>query len=116
MTVILQLILGVLIEIVHNWKRTAIVYFSSIVGGSLFITVLRPHIYAVGASAGVYGLLFSHLSSIILNWNETDKKFCRFFWLLFYITFDVSFSLYLEIADKVYMNVINFYVRLLRSI
>lgn len=107
MTIFMQLMLGVLLEMVHNWRRTAIVYFSSIIGGSLFVTVLRPHIYAVGASAGVYGLLFSHLSTIILNWKETDRKFCRFFFLLFYIAFDVSFSLYLEIVVGAYLNVMN---------
>lgn len=99
------MILGVLLEIVHNWKRTAIVYCASVLGGSLFITVLRPHIYAVGASAGVYGLLFAHFSTVILNWNETDRKFWRFFGLLFYIIFDVSLSLYLEIAANAYLNV-----------
>ncbi len=100
------MILGVLIEIVHNWKRTAFIYFASALGGSLFITVLRPQIYVVGASAAVYGLLFSHLSTMILNWNEIRRKFCRFFWLLSYIIFDVSFSLYLEIAAKAYLQVI----------
>lgn len=103
----MQLILGVLLEIVHNWKRTAIVYFASVLGGSLFITVLRPQIYVVGGSAAVYGLLFSHLSTILLNWNEIRGKFCRFFWLFFYVFFDASFSLYLEIAAKAYINVIS---------
>lgn len=104
--IIFQLILGILLEMFQGWKRIAIIYFSSILGGSLFITVLRPHIYAVGASAGVYGLLFSHLSTIILNWNETNRKFSRLFWLLLYIIFDVSLSLYLELVPKVHLNVI----------
>lgn len=81
----LQAILGVLLEIVHNYKRISVVYLTSVLGGSLFMTVLSPRTYVVGASGGVYGLLGSHLSTIILNWNQMDWKRCRLFWLLFYI-------------------------------
>jgi len=70
---------------------------ASVLGGSLFISVLGPNTYGVGASAGVYGLLFSHLSTIILNWNEMDRKCCRLFWLLLYITFDIGSSLWIEL-------------------
>lgn len=103
--VIFQLILGVLLEIVHHWKRIAIIYLSSILGGSLFITVLSPQTYAVGASAGVYGLLFSHLSTIIINWNEMDRKACRLFWLLAYLTFDIGLSVLNEFYVKKDSNV-----------
>lgn len=91
--VTLQLILGVLLEIVHSWSRIAIIYFTAVVGGSLFITLLSPHNYVVGASAGVYGLLFSHLSTIILNWKEMDKKAARLCMLAFYIIVDVAMNL-----------------------
>ncbi|KAJ6643860.1 Rhomboid-related protein 1, partial [Pseudolycoriella hygida] len=103
--VIFQLILGVLLEIVHGWKRIAIIYVSSIVGGSLFISVLSPGTYAVGASAGDYGLLFSHLATIIINWNEMDRKCCRLFWLIFYIAFDVGLNLYSELILQTKSNV-----------
>lgn len=54
------------------------------------MTVLSPRQYVAGASAGVYGLLFSHLATIILNWNEMDRKCCRLFWLLVYIVLNFS--------------------------
>ncbi|KAG4074635.1 hypothetical protein HA402_004506 [Bradysia odoriphaga] len=95
--VIFQLILGVLLEIVHGWKRIGIIYVASVLGGSLFITVLNPQTYAVGASAGVYGLLFSHLSTIIINWNEMDRKCCRVFWLLAYLIYDIGYSVYVDV-------------------
>ncbi|KAG4073218.1 hypothetical protein HA402_013478 [Bradysia odoriphaga] len=88
---LLQIILGVLLEIVHHCKRIAVIYFASVLGGSLFVTILSPGTYVIGASAGIYGLLFSHLSTIILNWNEMDWKACRLFWLILYIV--VNFSL-----------------------
>lgn len=103
--VIFQSILGILLEIVHNWKRVAIIYLSSVLGGSLFISVLSPESYAVGASGGVYGLLFSHLSTIIINWNEMDRKCCRLFWLLFYLIFDIGYTLYAELFVKTDSNV-----------
>lgn len=85
------MILGILLEIVHHCKRIATIYFASVLGGSLFVTVFSPGTYVIGASAGIYGLMFSHLSTIILNWNEMDRKLCRLFWLVLYIV--VNFSL-----------------------
>lgn len=96
--VVFQMILGVLLEIVHGWKRIGIIYLASVLGGSMFITVLSPQTYAVGASAGVYGLLFAHLSTIIINWNEMDRKCCRVFWLLAYMTYDIGYSIYVDVV------------------
>jgi len=102
--VIFQLILGCLLEIVHHWKRIFIIYMASVLGGSLFITALGPTSYGVGASAGVYGLLFAHLSTIILNWAEMDKKCCRLFWLLFYIALDIGINSWVKFGLKYETN------------
>lgn len=96
----MQLILGVLLEIIHSWKRIAVIYLASVLGGTLFISVLHTGVYTVGASAGVYGLLFSHISTILLNWNEMDRKCCRVFWLLLYIVFDVGLNIYSELRTQ----------------
>ncbi|KAG4071613.1 hypothetical protein HA402_011767 [Bradysia odoriphaga] len=88
LTILLQLMFGVLLEIVHNWLPIAVIYFSSVIGGSLFITLFSPNSYAVGASAGVYGLLSSHLSSIILDWNDWNMKMLRLALVVFYICLD----------------------------
>lgn len=85
--VVFQLILGILLEIVHGWKRISIIYFLSVVGGSLFATLLDPESYAVGCSGAVYGLLLAHMSTIIINWNEMDRKCCRVFCLSAFICF-----------------------------
>ncbi|XP_037040919.1 rhomboid-related protein 1-like [Bradysia coprophila] len=103
--VIFQLIVGVLLEIVHGWKRIGIIYVSSVLGGSLFITVLSPQSYVVGASAGVYGLLFSHLSTIIINWNEMDRKCCRVFWLLAYVFYGIGRSVYVNVILNTQTNI-----------
>ncbi len=90
---IMQLFCGVTLEFVHRWKRISTIYLASILGGSLFISVLDSSRYTVGASAGVYGLLFSHLATMTLNWNEMEKKWCGLTSLLIYIFIDVGLSL-----------------------
>lgn len=92
--------LGVLLEIIHNWTRVAVIYIASVVGGSLFITLLSPNNYAVGASAGMYGLLFSQLSTIILNWKEMDKRSIRLCMLLLYIIADICINFQLTPDDS----------------
>lgn len=103
--IILQLILGIILEIIHDSKRIAIIYLASVFGGSLFISVLDNKSYTAGASAGGMGLLFSHLSTIILNWNEMNRKCCRLFWLLLYIGLEIGLSFYLGFFVKDGANV-----------
>lgn len=98
--VVIQLLLGVFLEIVHLWKRIAIIYLASVVGGSLCATVLQNDTYSVGASAGVFGLVFSHLATIILNWNEMDRKFSRLFCVLLYVTYNVASPVYKQLVLK----------------
>lgn len=88
--------LGVILEIDHSCARVAIIYLSSIMGGSLFVSAFAPKYYTAGASAGVYGLFFSHLSMILLNWNEMDRKRFRLLWLTLYVTLDAGSCLYFE--------------------
>lgn len=101
----MQLILGVFLEIVHQWKRISIIYLASVFGGSLATTVLENTSYAVGASDGVMGLLFSHLATIILNWNEMDRKFSRLFCVALYVVYDVCTDLYRELVEERGLNV-----------
>ncbi|KAJ6637849.1 Protein rhomboid [Pseudolycoriella hygida] len=103
--VIMQLILGVFLEIVHKWKRIGIIYLAAVFGGSMCTTVLDNEYYAVGASAGVMGLLFSHLATIALNWNEMDRKFTRLFCISLYIVYDVGTDLYSALILKEENNI-----------
>ncbi|KAG4066197.1 hypothetical protein HA402_008941 [Bradysia odoriphaga] len=102
---VMQLILGVFLEIVHEWKRIAIIYLASGFGASLCVTVLANTSYGVGASGAVMGLLFSHLATIILNWNEMERKFSRFFCLALYIIYDVGTDVYMEAFLGIRSNV-----------
>lgn len=78
---------------VHHCKRISLIYLASVWGGALFISVLDNR-YTVGASGGVYGLAFSHLATITLNWNEMDRKCCGLFSLSMYFVYDAGFALF----------------------
>ncbi|KAJ6641126.1 Rhomboid-related protein 1, partial [Pseudolycoriella hygida] len=103
--VTMQLFLGLFLEIVHKWKRIGTIYLASVFGGSLCLTVLSNRGYAVGASAGVMGLVFSHLATIVLNWNEMDRKFTRIFCVSLYIFYGVGKNVYAELILKDETNI-----------
>ncbi|KAJ6641140.1 Protein rhomboid [Pseudolycoriella hygida] len=97
--VVMQLILGSFLEIVHKWKRIGTIYLASIFGGSLCTTILDNKRYSIGASDGSMGLLFSHLATIALNWNEMDRKFTRLFCVSLYIVYSISKDVYAAVKD-----------------
>lgn len=86
---IMQLILGCLLEVIHHWKRVGLVYLAGVLFGTLASSVVQPWTFLVGASGGVYALLIAHLATIVLNWNEMGCAFFRCFLLLAYIAFDI---------------------------
>lgn len=89
--VVIQLVFGIFLEIVHNWKRVATIYLVSVFGGSLFISVL-DNAYVVGASGGVYGLLFSHFATIVLNWHEMENKYGEIIYICIYFGINLARS------------------------
>lgn len=95
-----QIVIGVFLEIVHGWKRVSIIYLASVFGGSLFVSLADRYSYSYGASSGVYGMIFSHLASLILNWNEVNRKFARLFCILFYAMQDMTVTFYYEIETE----------------
>lgn len=67
---VVQILLGIPLEMVHRWWRVLIVYVAGVVAGSLATSVSDPRVYVAGASGGVYALITAHLATIILNWSE----------------------------------------------
>jgi len=64
--VVIQIVLGVLLEMVHKWKAVLAIYFAGVLAGSLATSISQPFNYLAGASAGVYALIAAHLSTVIL--------------------------------------------------
>ncbi|XP_075227208.1 rhomboid-related protein 3-like [Lycorma delicatula] len=64
--VIVQIMLGIPLEMVHRWWRVFIIYLAGVLAGSLGTSVFNPETSLVGASGGVYAIITAHLSTIIL--------------------------------------------------
>lgn len=66
MNLIIQIFLGVALELVHCWWRVALVYTAGVVAGSMGTSITNPRIFLAGASGGVYALITAHIATIIM--------------------------------------------------
>ncbi|EEB13444.1 conserved hypothetical protein [Pediculus humanus corporis] len=102
---LVQIMLGIPLEMVHHWWRVLFVYLAGVVAGSLATSVSDPSIYLAGASGGVYAIMAAHVASIIMNW--TEKRFAWVQLLIFIILAitDVGTAIYnryiLDVNDQV---------------
>ena len=67
--ILIQLVLGVPLEMVHGWWRVMLVYVSGVLAGSLWTSVIKPDRFLAGASGGVYAVLTAHLGTVIMNYR-----------------------------------------------
>ena len=70
-TLLLQLVLGLPLEMVHGSTRLGLIYTAGVLAGSLSTSVLDPGVCLVGASGGVYSLLAGHTANILTNFSDT---------------------------------------------
>lgn len=91
---VVQILLGIPLEMVHGWWRVLLVYLAGVVAGSLGTSVSDPRVYLAGASGGVYAIIAAHLASICMNWAE--MQFGIFHLLIFIIltVVDVGTAVY----------------------
>ena len=61
MVLLVQLVLGILMEMVHGSLRIALIYLTGVITGSLSSSVFSP------GSGGCYSLLGAHLAKLVLN-------------------------------------------------
>lgn len=66
MNLLIQIMLGVALELVHHWWRVALVYIAGVIAGSMGTSLTSPNIYLAGASGGVYALITAHIATIIM--------------------------------------------------
>lgn len=74
---IVQLIVGLPLEMVHGSTRIGCVYIAGVLAGSLGTSVFDPEVYLVGASGGVYALLAAHLANVMLNYHNMEYGIIR---------------------------------------
>lgn len=63
----MQILLAIPLEFEQNHGRVAAVYFGGSILGGCGVMVFGPKILVVGASAGVYSLLLSHIPHTVIN-------------------------------------------------
>ncbi|KJH43022.1 peptidase, S54 family [Dictyocaulus viviparus] len=91
--VLAQLLLGIPLELVHQW-RVIVIYLAGVLSGSLLVSVVDRNVFLAGASGGVYALLAAHLAELIINWSEMEFNWIRAIVLSIMVASDAAISLY----------------------
>ncbi|CAI2723327.1 unnamed protein product [Schistosoma spindalis] len=74
---LLQVVLGLLLEIVHKFWRVGLVYLLGVIAGSLAHSVSDPFVLLAGASGGCYALIGAHLATVIMNWDIMQEGWLK---------------------------------------
>lgn len=67
--VVIQIILGIPLEMVHSW-RVIVIYLAGAVGGALVHSVFDRSGVLLGASGSDFALYAAHISVVVMNWRE----------------------------------------------
>ncbi|XP_011059615.1 PREDICTED: protein rhomboid isoform X4 [Acromyrmex echinatior] len=91
---LVQIMLGVPLEMVHKWWRVLIIYIAGVLAGSLGTSVSDPTVYLAGASGGVYALITAHVATIIMNWSQMEFAVLQLLVFLVITSVDVGQAVY----------------------
>lgn len=89
---LVQAILGVLLELVHRWWRVLIIYLAGVGTGALLHSIFTPGAYLAGASGGVYAIEYAHLGNLFLNWSEMEANWIQLIVMLLIISLDLGYA------------------------
>lgn len=92
--VIVQLCLGVPLELIHKWWRVGLLYLAGVAAGSLAASIADPKSFLAGASGGVYALIAAHLSNVVLNFSEMEYAWVRLLGLITFAASDIGIAVY----------------------
>ncbi|CAG9861705.1 unnamed protein product [Phyllotreta striolata] len=67
--VVVQVLIGVPLEMVHSW-RMMVIYFGGGVAGAVMHSVCSRGVGLIGSSGAVYSFYTAHISAVIMNWRE----------------------------------------------
>lgn len=103
--ILVQIMLGIPLEMIHGWWRVLIVYLSGVVFGSLATSLFDPCVKLAGASGGVYSLITAHIGAIIMNWKEMTFPLIQLLVFILIIGVDVGTAIYnrytLDLRDNI---------------
>uniref|UniRef100_A0A6A7FS57 rhomboid protease n=1 Tax=Hirondellea gigas TaxID=1518452 RepID=A0A6A7FS57_9CRUS len=95
---LVQLLLGLPLEMIHGSSRIGAIYMAGVLAGSLGTSVFNSKVFLVGASGGVYALMSAHLANILLNYANMQFAVVRLVGIIFVASFDVAFAIYNQYA------------------
>ncbi|KAG4073431.1 hypothetical protein HA402_000655 [Bradysia odoriphaga] len=75
--VFIQLLVAFPLETEQGHLKVFVVYFIGVISGGIGASIFQPDLLMVGASAGVYSLLISHVAHISLNFDELSYRYFR---------------------------------------
>ncbi|XP_041962684.1 rhomboid-related protein 2 isoform X2 [Alosa sapidissima] len=105
---IMQLLLGIPLELVHKGFEVGMVYLAGVLAGSLASSIFDPSSALVGASGGVYALMGGYFMNAVVNYKEMMPLLgiFRILLILLIVGTDVGFALYRRfLSDEVGMKV-----------
>ncbi|XP_054938847.1 rhomboid-related protein 2 isoform X1 [Physeter macrocephalus] len=93
---VMQLVLGIPLEMVHKGLRVGLVYLAGVIAGSLASSIFDPLKSLVGASGGVYALMGGYFMNVLVNFREMIPAFgiIRLLIIVLIIVSDLGFALY----------------------
>ncbi|KAF0311518.1 Protein rhomboid [Amphibalanus amphitrite] len=93
---LVQLAVGVPLELGHGTVRVAAIYLAGVLAGSLGTSVCDAgrQVYLVGASGGVYALLTAHIANVLLNYNHMELGVQRLLAVLLIAVCDAALAVY----------------------
>nr|XP_039266460.1 rhomboid-related protein 2-like isoform X1 [Styela clava] len=92
--ILLQLVIGIPLEMVHKGLRVGTVYMSGVLAGSLASSMFDPFMYLVGASGGVYALIGGYFSNLVMNWSKMAMNGLHLVMVIILVLVDFAFSIY----------------------
>ncbi|XP_017859947.1 PREDICTED: protein rhomboid [Drosophila arizonae] len=90
----LQCFIGVYLEVEQGHWRLAVVYLTGGLCGGLANASLQPGLALIGASAGVYAMLCSHVPHLVLNFSKLSHRTWRVAVLLILFVSNVAYTVY----------------------
>ncbi|XP_076805485.1 rhomboid-related protein 2-like [Clavelina lepadiformis] len=101
--VIVQLVLGVPLEMVHGPFRVVGIYLGGVIAGSLATSIVDPNVILVGGSGGVYALMTAQIANVVLNGDVMSacSRVIRVVVVLILLLVDFGYAVYRRFENTV---------------
>ncbi|KAK9883249.1 hypothetical protein WA026_001438 [Henosepilachna vigintioctopunctata] len=109
---VVQMVVGLPLEMVHGSGRVALIYMAGVIAGSLGTSVFDTNVCLVGASGGVYALLAGHLANIMLNYNNMQCGILKLVGIIAIASCDVGYAIYSRYAGEVFGTAVSYVAHL----